>query len=56
MPGIGSVPAASAILFDLGVFSLVLGATVLMLIAFAHQSIRRLRASRVAAAVEEEAA
>jgi multicomponent K+:H+ antiporter subunit A len=53
VPLIGKVPAASAILFDLGVFSLVLGATVLMLIAFAHQSIRRLRASRVAAASEE---
>jgi multicomponent K+:H+ antiporter subunit A len=27
-------------LFDLGVFSLVVGATVLMLIAIAHQSLR----------------
>jgi multicomponent K+:H+ antiporter subunit A len=54
LPLIGEVPAASAILFDLGVFSLVLGATVLMLIAFAHQSIRRLRASRIATASEEE--
>lgn len=54
LPLIGSVPAATAILFDLGVFSLVLGATVLMLIAFAHQSVRRLRATRVAAATEEE--
>ena len=33
LPLIGSVPAASATLFDLGVFSLVVGATVLMLIA-----------------------
>ncbi len=49
LPVIGKVPAASAALFDLGVFSLVVGATVLMLIAFAHQSIRRLRASRIAA-------
>jgi multicomponent K+:H+ antiporter subunit A len=43
-------------LFDLGVFSLVVGATVLMLIALAHQSIRRLRASRVAAEAASESA
>lgn len=55
LPLIGKVPAASAILFDLGVFSLVLGATVLMLIAFAHQSVRRLRASRFATPSEEDA-
>jgi multicomponent K+:H+ antiporter subunit A len=46
LPWIGRVPAATALLFDLGVFSLVVGATVLMLIALAHQSIRRLRAAR----------
>ena len=40
------VPTASALLFDLGVFGLVVGATVLMLIALAHQSIRKLRAAR----------
>ncbi len=39
-PLIGKVPAATALLFDLGVFSLVVGATVLILIALAHQSIR----------------
>ena len=54
LPLIGTIPAATAILFDLGVFSLVLGATVLMLIALAHQSIRRLRAARTTAASEEE--
>jgi len=37
---IGAVPLASALLFDLGVYSLVVGATVLVLIALAHQSIR----------------
>ncbi|KQZ96599.1 cation:proton antiporter [Mesorhizobium sp. Root157] len=52
LPLVGSVPVASATLFDLGVFSLVVGATVLMLIALAHQSIRRLRASRIAAEAE----
>jgi multicomponent K+:H+ antiporter subunit A len=40
VPLIGSIPLASALLFDLGVFSLVVGATVLMLIALAHQSVR----------------
>ena len=40
LPLIGDVPAATALLFDAGVFSLVVGATVLMLIAIAHQSLR----------------
>lgn len=48
LPLIGAVPAATALFFDLGVFGLVVGATVLMLIALAHQSIRRLRAARAA--------
>jgi multicomponent K+:H+ antiporter subunit A len=41
IPWIGRVPMATALLFDLGVFALVVGATILMLIALAHQSIRR---------------
>lgn len=41
LPLLGRVPTASALLFDIGVFSLVVGATVLMLIAIAHQSLRR---------------
>ncbi|KQV34990.1 MULTISPECIES: monovalent cation/H+ antiporter subunit A [unclassified Rhizobium] len=53
LPLIGKMPLASAILFDLGVFSLVLGATVLILIALAHQSLRapraQMRAARAAA-------
>ena len=40
IPLIGAVPLASALPFDLGVFALVVGATVLMLIAIAHQSVR----------------
>ena len=40
IPLIGPVPLASALAFDLGVFMLVVGATVLMLIAIAHQSVR----------------
>ncbi len=40
LPILGKIPMASALLFDFGVYSLVLGATVLMLIALAHQSLR----------------
>jgi multicomponent K+:H+ antiporter subunit A len=40
LPILGRVPLASALLFDLGVFILVVGATVLILVAIAHQSIR----------------
>jgi multicomponent K+:H+ antiporter subunit A len=47
LPLIGKIPMASATFFDLGVFGLVVGATVLMLIAIAHQSIRRVRAARL---------
>jgi multicomponent K+:H+ antiporter subunit A len=36
---------ASAVLFDIGVFALVVGATILMLIALAHQSVRGHRAA-----------
>jgi multicomponent K+:H+ antiporter subunit A len=45
LPGIGEIPIASALLFDVGVFALVVGATVLMLIALAHQSVRGQRAA-----------
>jgi multicomponent K+:H+ antiporter subunit A len=44
IPLIGAVPLASALLFDLGVFAVVFGATVLMLPAIAHQSVRSHRA------------
>ena len=40
IPWVGAVPIASALLFDLGVFASVVGATILMLIAIAHQSVR----------------
>jgi multicomponent K+:H+ antiporter subunit A len=46
IPLIGSIPMTSALLFDLGVFALVLGATVLMLIAIAHQTVRSHRVLR----------
>ena len=51
---IGKVPAASALLFDLGVFSLVVGATVLILIALAHQSVRMHRVRGLDAPKAEE--
>ena len=50
LPLLGKIPLASAVLFDLGVFCLVVGATTLMLIALAHQSLRRPRVSTVVAA------
>jgi len=46
LPVIGKTPAATALLFDLGVFAVVVGATVLILIAMAHQSVRSPRAAR----------
>jgi multicomponent K+:H+ antiporter subunit A len=46
LPTIGKVPAATALLFDLGVFAVVVGATVLILIALAHQSVRSSRTAR----------
>jgi multicomponent K+:H+ antiporter subunit A len=57
LPVIGKVPAATALLFDFGVFSVVVGATVLILIALAHQSIRIPRAARppVPVAAKEDA-
>jgi multicomponent K+:H+ antiporter subunit A len=57
VPLIGEVPAATALVFDAGVFALVLGATVLMLVSIAHQSLRtaRVREKRGAAAEVEEA-
>ena len=45
LPILGRVPLASALVFDLGVVLLVLGATVLMLVALAHQSLRQPRRS-----------
>jgi multicomponent K+:H+ antiporter subunit A len=46
LPVIGKVPAATALLFDLGVFAVVVGSTVLILIALAHQSVRNPRPAR----------
>ncbi|AGF75136.1 putative monovalent cation/H+ antiporter subunit A [Bartonella australis AUST/NH1] len=54
LPWVGKIPMASAFLFDLGVFSLVLGATVLILIAIAHQSIRVYRIGKKSVLKEKE--
>ncbi|WP_347139073.1 monovalent cation/H+ antiporter subunit A [Paracoccus sp. SSK6] len=43
IPLVGDVPAATAMLFDIGVFATVMGAVVLMLVAIAHQSLRASR-------------
>jgi multicomponent K+:H+ antiporter subunit A len=37
---LGDIHLSSVLLFDLGVFMLVFGATLLMLVALAHQSLR----------------
>jgi len=40
VPGLGQVYLSTALLFDIGVYMLVVGATMLILIALAHQSLR----------------
>jgi simple sugar transport system permease protein len=54
LPLIGKVPAATALLFDLGVFLLVVGSTVLILVALAHQSIRITRLRTIEAEKAKE--
>ncbi len=44
LPVIGEVHLGSVLFFDLGVFSIVIGSTLLILVALAHQSIRAHRA------------
>lgn len=55
LPYIGKMPTATALLFDLGVFALVVGATVLILIALAHQSLRNYKVRAPEAAKGEDA-
>ena len=43
LPLLGKIPMASALLFDIGVLLVVVGVTVLILIALAHQSVRKPR-------------
>jgi multicomponent K+:H+ antiporter subunit A len=49
LPVIGDVHVASALFFDAGIFSVVVGSTLLILVALAHQSIRGRRHSAPAA-------
>jgi len=55
LPLVGEVPASATMVFDLGVLAVVIGATVLIQIAIAHQSLRsaRLRARDEAEAEAE---
>jgi multicomponent K+:H+ antiporter subunit A len=43
LPLIGEIHLYSTLWFDIGVYMLVVGATVLMLVALAHQSLRSYR-------------
>ena len=56
LPVLGEVHVPSALFFDIGVFALVLGATMLILTALAHQSIRSHRWADEQAEKEAEAA
>ena len=40
LPWVGTIHTASSLIFDIGVYMLVVGSTVLMLVAIAHQSLR----------------
>ncbi len=55
-PLVGEVHLPSAALFDLGVFAVVVGSTLLMLTAIAHQSLRAQRRDEAEAEAEAEAA
>jgi multicomponent K+:H+ antiporter subunit A len=56
LPLLGEVHVASAMFFDIGVFAAVVGATLLILTALAHQSIRAQRKPAAEAAEVTEAA
>ena len=53
LPLFGAVHLPSASVFDLGVFAVVLGSTLLMLTALAHQSLRARRRQPEGAAAQE---
>src|SRR5690606_31169409 len=55
LPLLGELPLASAMAFDIGVFVLVVGATALILLALAHQSLRSHRAPRAEASTSTTA-
>src|SRR5690606_30440581 len=45
VPGLGAIHISSVLFFDVGVYMLVVGATILILVALAHQSLRFRRKS-----------
>ena len=51
---LGRAPMATALLFDLGVFSVVVGSTTLILVSLAHQSLRRPRSRPKPTAADEQ--
>ncbi|MBB6562577.1 multicomponent K+:H+ antiporter subunit A [Acidovorax soli] len=57
LPVVGEIHVASALFFDIGVFTLVVGSTLLILTAIAHQSVRshRFNARAAEEAQEEQA-
>ena len=55
LPVIGAIHLPSAAFFDLGVFAVVLGSTLLLLTALAHQSLRSRRRAAPAATPAEAA-
>lgn len=55
LPIIGKIPLASALLFDTGIFVLVVGTTALILISIAHQSVRSTLRPREPNSTEREA-
>lgn len=56
LPLLGEIHVPSAFFFDLGVFMVVVGTTMLILLALAHQSLRSRRASADALALPQPAA
>ncbi len=55
LPYVGKVPFATALLFDVGVYLLVVGSTVLILVAIAHQTLRLRRAAEAEREKAEDA-
>jgi multicomponent K+:H+ antiporter subunit A len=53
LPLLGEMHLSSVLIFDLGVFMVVVGATILMLVAIAHQSLRQPRRTLPTEATEE---
>ena len=55
LPGLGLLHLPSAAIFDVGVFAVVVGSTLLLLTALAHQSLRARRRPAPAGAAPEDA-